>query len=260
MKNITCCRKKNLLLSLFVILLITSYTMPVTAQSGLSAEEILDRIDENMVSQSVISVSKMIIHKQGRTDIKEMKTWGLGRKKGFVEFYTPARDKGTKYLRIEDELWMYLPSVEKVVKISGHLLRQSMMGSDFSYEDMLNRLTLQDDYSAEIEGEEEYNGMQCYKLVLTAKHKEVTYYKRTILVEKDRFIAVKSEMYAKTGKLLKSSHVEKIEKIGDRYYPTHVVMTDELRKNSRTEFIMSEIEFDANIPESTFTRRNLEKR
>ncbi|MCP4727768.1 MAG: outer membrane lipoprotein-sorting protein [bacterium] len=260
MKNKINYRKKNLFISLAVILLAISYTLPVSAQGGLSAAEILDRIDENMVSQSVISVSKMIISKQGRTDIKEMKTWGIGKKKGFVEFYSPARDKGTKYLRIEDELWMYLPSVEKVIKISGHLLRQSMMGSDFSYEDMLNRLTLQDDYSAEIEGEEEFNGMECYKLVLTAKHKEVTYYKRTILVEKDRFIAVKSEMFAKTGKLLKSSYVEQIEKIGDRYYPTHVVMVDELRRNSRTEFIMSDIQFDANIPESVFTRRNLQKR
>lgn len=244
----------------FITVYIPPNTQILNAQDRLSASEILDRIDENMVSNTVISSSKMIIHKQGRTDIKEMKTWGVGRKKGFVEFYSPARDKGTKYLRIEDELWMYLPSVEKVVKISGHLLRQSMMGSDFSYEDMLNRLTLQDDYSAEITGEEDFRGMSCYVLELTAKHREVTYYRRVILVEKERFIAVKSQMYAKTGKLLKSSHVEKIDKIGDRFYPTHIVMTDELRKNSQTEFIMSDVEFDVSIPESIFTRRNLEKR
>jgi outer membrane lipoprotein-sorting protein len=251
--------KRTISRLLFVIFVIF-YASSTAAQSSPGAMEILDKIDENMVSNSVISLSKMIIYKQGRTDVKEMKSWGIGKKKGFVEFYSPARDKGTKYLRIEDELWMYLPSVEKVVKISGHLLRQSMMGSDFSYEDMLNRLTLKEDYSAEIIGEEEFNGTPCYKLELTAKHKEVTYYRRIILVEKERFIAVKSELYAKTGKLLKSSHVEKIEKIGDRYYPTHIVMIDELRKNSRTEVVMSEVEFDVNIPESVFTRRNLEKR
>ncbi|MFC1563378.1 outer membrane lipoprotein-sorting protein [candidate division KSB1 bacterium] len=259
MKTKTSIFQNTMTAALAAALLLAAFTMSY-GQRQITASEILEKIDENMISQSVISGSKMIIHKQGRTDIKEMKSWGVGRKKGFVEFYSPARDKGTKYLRIDDELWMYLPSVEKVIKISGHLLRQSMMGSDFSYEDMLNRLKLQEDYDAEIIGEEEFNGMQCYKLEMTAKHKEVTYYRRTVLVEKSKFIAVKSEMFAKSGKLLKSMHVEKIEEFDNRFYPTHILMIDELRKNSRTEFIMSDVEFDADIPESTFTRRNLEKR
>jgi len=67
-------------------------------------------------------------------------------------------------------------------------------------------------------------------------------------------------MYAKTGKLLKDMTVQKIEKIRDRFYPTQMTMQDKLKKNSRTEFIVTEIDFDVNIPESIFTRRNLEKR
>lgn len=230
------------------------------SQSKLTADEILDKVDQNMVSTSVISEAKMIIHNKDRIDTKIMKSWGVGKKKGFTEFTAPSRDKGTKYLRVDDNLWMYLPSVEKVIKLSGHLLRQSMMGSDFSYEDALDRLKLRDDYSVEIIGDEEYNGEQCYVLELTATHKEVTYYRRKIWVDKKKFIGIKSELYAKTGKLLKEMTVQKVEEFDGRYYPVHSTMENKLRKNSKTEFIVTSIEFDADIPESVFSRRNLEKR
>ena len=101
--------------------------MPLYAQTRLTADEILDRIDRNMVSTTVIKTSKMVIHQKDRVDTKKMKVWGRGKNSAFVEFTKPTRDKGTKYLRLEKNLWMYLPNIEKVIKISGHLLRQSMM-------------------------------------------------------------------------------------------------------------------------------------
>jgi len=237
-------------------------TLSSQGQTGknLTAEEILDAIDNNMFSSSVSYTSRMIIHHQKRIDEKAMKSWGEGRDKGFVEFTAPARDKGTKYLFLDDNLWMYIPNVEKVIKISGHLLRQSMMGSDFSYEDSMSRVKLREDYKAVVIDEEEIDGRACYILELTAVRKDVTYYRRKIWVDKERFVALKSERYAKTGKLLKLMTTQNIQKIGGRYYPTKLTMEDMIRKNSKTELIIENIQFDIKIPKSTFTRRNLEKK
>ncbi len=232
----------------------------VAAQNTLTANEILDKIDKNMVSSTVYYSAQMIIHQRNRINAKEMRVWSEGKKNAFVEFLSPARDKGTKYLRLDESLWMFLPSIEKTIKISGHLLRQSMMGSDFSYEDSLDRIRLQEDYTATIIGEELLNNRLCYVLDLIAAKKEVTYYRRKMWIDKEQFIGLKTELYAHTRKLLKVMTANTIERVQNRYYPVHVEMRDQLRKNTYTEFIITEIEFDVDIPGSIFSLRNLERR
>jgi len=242
------------------LLVLAGFAGRNSAQSKPTASAILDAIDQNMVPKTIMYTARMIIYHPNRTDVKEMKTWAEGMDKGFVIFTAPARDKDTKYLKLGDNLWMYLPSVEKVIKISGHLLRQSMMGSDFSYEDSLERQKLREYYGAVVLDDDEIDGRPCYVLELTAIRKDATYFRRKIWVDKERNIALRSERYAKTGKLLKVMSVQKIERFSSRYYPTHISMEDKLRKDSKTEFIMEDIQFDVQIPPSTFTRRNLEKK
>jgi len=242
------------------ILLFVLIKAGAQTDTSVNADKILDEIDSNMFSTTITYTGRMIIHHKDRADEKVMKVWGEGKNKGFIIFTEPARDKDTKYLKLVDDLWMYLPNIEKVIKISGHLLRQSMMGSDFSYEDSMERNKLREDYKAVLTGEEELNGRPCYVLELTAVTREVTYYRRKIWVDKEMFIAWKSQRYAKTGKLLKVMTVKNIDKFDDRYYPTHMVMEDKLRKDSSTEFIIEDAEFNVNIPASVFTRRNLERR
>ncbi len=245
---------------MFFIGLITLAPLTATAQNTFTADEILEKIDKNLISSTVIYSAKMIIHQRDRIDTKEMRVWGEGKKNTFVEYLSPARDKGTKYLRLDESLWMFLPSIEKTIKISGHLLRQSMMGSDFSYEDSLDRNKLQEDYTATISGEEILNERLCYVLDLIAAHKDVTYHRRKMWIDKEQFVGLKTELYAHTGKLLKVMTANTIERVQDRYYPVHVEMRDQLRKNSYTEFVITKIEFDTDIPESIFSLRNLERR
>ena len=245
------------LLLLLPILVLSKSTY---AQTGITAQAILDEIDRNMISVTSVSTGKMLIHQKNRILTKEMRSWNRDSKTGFIEFISPARDKGTKYLRLDDNLWMYLPNIEKVIKISGHLLRQSMMGGDFSYEDLMDRTTLLEDYTSTLLEDEDYENNTTYVLELIANYKEVTYYRRKLWVDKEKFVALKSELYAKTGKLLKVMTVEKVELIQGRHYPTHIIMQDLIRKNSKTEFMVTSIEFDADIPDVIFTMRNLEKK
>ena len=233
--------------------------MQAGIKNKITAEEIVNRIDENMVPNSLQHRSKMIIHQSRRIDEKEMLSFALSIDTSFAIFLNPSRDRDTKYLKLGDNLWMYLPSVEKVIKIAGHMLRQSMMGSDFSYEDTLEYSKLITHYEPEIIGEEVIDGRECYILQLTAILHDVTYYMRKIWVDKERFIVLKSELYAKSGKLLKLMTVLKVEKYGDRFYPTHVVMENKLRKDTKTEMVTSEIKFDVFIPEELFSIRNLNR-
>ena len=105
-----------------------------------TGKEILERIDKNMASKSTISTSKMVIHGARQTRTIEAKSWGMGDEKSFTEYLAPAREKGTKMLKLEDKLWIYSPGSDRTIQISGHMLKQSLMGSDLSYEDMMDNV------------------------------------------------------------------------------------------------------------------------
>ncbi|MEN8154901.1 MAG: outer membrane lipoprotein-sorting protein [Acidobacteriota bacterium] len=241
----------------YLILLLPVF---IFSQNELKPFEILEKIDENMVYKSAYTEIDMIISIKNRKIIKKMSSYSVGNNKSFIEFLSPARDKGTKMLKLDDIIKIYYPSAERVMRLSGHMLRRSMMGSDFSYEDMTEKSKkLFEEYSGKRLGDEKINGRNCYVILLTSKIKKQTYFTRKIWVDEERFIGLKEELYAKSGKLLKILKVEDIKFFKNRYYPTTVILEDKLRKNSSTRMELKKIEFDIKIPESTFMERNLLK-
>ena len=103
----------------------------------------------------------MTVVKGDRTKSYKLHSYGRGAEEAAIEYLEPARDKGTKMLKKNEELWMWLPSVEKTQKLSGHMLRQGMMGSDMSYEDLMEQSTWRNAYSGTISGEETVDGRKC---------------------------------------------------------------------------------------------------
>ena len=244
----------------FIFIYIVSIGYRCFCQDVPSAIDILDRIDRNMVFQTAYLEIDMIITVKNRTITKSMVSYSLGNEKSYMEFSSPPRDRGTKILKIKDIVKVYYPSAERVMRISGHMLRQSMMGSDFSYEDMTERAKkLREEYSAEVKGEEEVNGTPCYLLVMTSKLKKQTYFTRKTWVDKHRFLVLKEELYAKSGKLLKTLEVNDVKTFKNRFYPTKITMEDKLRKDSQTQLVLKKIDFDIVIPEETFSERQLLK-
>lgn len=238
----------------FLILVLSDLAKP----QELSGEEIIRRVDKNATYDKIEYYGKMTIKKGGKSRLKTMHVYAEGSDKAFIEFTNPE-DKRTKYLKLSNELWMYFPDAEDVIKISGHMLRESMMGSDFSYEDVMENEELIKRYSVRVLGNEVIKDRDCYVLELTAKDKKVTYARRKLWVDKERFVTLKIQLFALSGKLLKELVVEKVEKFGDRYFPTKLTMMNKLMKDSATVFEITGVNFSADIPEGTFSKRSLER-
>jgi len=255
-------RRRTIMTHFFLVSMVILFLIPKgTPGQELTAEMILARIDDNMVYESAYSEIDMIITIGKRVIKKELVSYAEGIEKSFVEFLSPARDRGTKMLKVGKVLKIYFPSAERVMRLSGHMLKQSMMGSDFSYEDMMETAEeLKEEYEVKLLGEEIFNDIPCYVLELESKDESKTYFFRKIWVDKEKFIGHKAEFSAKSGKLLKVMTVGDIQSFKDRYYPTRVTMEDKLRENSKTEMVIKTIQFDAPIPEGTFTERNLMRR
>jgi len=248
--------KRSYLIFGILVLLIFSAANAVETPSG---EWILKQVDKNIGSDNKISVGAMIIHgRRGSRTIKS-KSWLKGTNISFTEYLAPARERGTKMLKLADELWTYSPSTDRTIKISGHMLRQSVMGSDFSYEDMMEDPELHKLYEAEVIAEETYDERLCWVLELTALVDDIAYYSRKIWVDKERFIALKEQRYARSGKLLKSTEISDIIRVQNRWVPREMLFKDELKGGKGTEFLLESIEFNADIPAHIFTKASLRK-
>lgn len=225
---------------------------------AITADEILAAMDKNRTYGSVSYNGTMEIHINDEVRTKQMKVTGVGDSKALVEFTNPS-DEGVKYLKINKDLWIYFPSEQDVVKISGHLLQEGMMGSDVSYEDALESDAVKTKYNASVEKEEVYENNDCWVLLLESKVKDAPYFKRRMWVDKKSFTVHKEEMYAKSGKLLKQSKIIETVTIGSRHFPSKVEMVNKLRNNSRTVFTMTNIAFDIKVSDDLFSLQNLQR-
>ncbi|MDG5813956.1 outer membrane lipoprotein-sorting protein [Chitinispirillales bacterium ANBcel5] len=227
---------------------------------SMSGDEILLKMDQNRNFSSMQYRATMTIIVGNETRTKEMTVKAISgeERKAMVEFTNPE-DRGTKYLMIGDNLWIYFPSEKDVVRISGHMLKEGMMGSDLSYEDALRSDELRKKYSVSVIGEESIEGRKCFIIQLDAKVRNVPYYKRKMWVEKEKFVAVKEKMYARSGRLLKKANLLEVKVVGERTVPVKMEMVNKLRKDSRTVFEMHEVVFDKEMDESRFSIRYLRR-
>ncbi|MBN2355984.1 outer membrane lipoprotein-sorting protein [candidate division KSB1 bacterium] len=243
------------IISIIVILLSASAARP----QNPSGEAILIKIDANLSSRNRIVTSKMVIHGRRGSRTIEAQSWVQGIDKAFTEYLAPAREKGTKMLKLGDQLWMYSPSTDRTIQISGHMLRQSVMGSDLSYEDMMQDPKLANHYHATVEGVERIEERACWVLSLKAKTEDMAYETRKLWVDQEREIPLREDLFAKSGKLLKQMELKDIRMTEGRWYPMRMIFKDMLKTGKGTEFIVETIRFDQDIPDYLFSKAGLKK-
>jgi len=238
---------------LSIILMITS---SVYAQN---ADQIIDKVDANMSSKNRIIESEMTIHGKRNSRTITSRSFSVGDKKSFTEYLSPAREQGTKMLKLENQLWIYSPSTDRIIQISGHMLRQSLMGSDLSYEDMMDDRKLTDIYNAIVVGEESIDDRNTYVLILKAKVSDAAYDSRKIWIDTERYVPLKEDLFAKSGQLLKRTTLSGIVKIQGRWFPTKMIYKDMLKQGNGTEFKITSIKFDQEIEDYIFTKAALKQ-
>jgi len=231
----------------------------VTGFGGQDADEILKRVEQNLSSDNRIFESSMIIHGARTTRTITSKTYAVGDKQSFTEYLSPPREQGTKMLKLETRLWIYSPSTDRIIQIAGHMLRQSVMGSDLSYEDMMEDRKLTEIYSASVAGSEMIEGRKTWVLELTAKVSDVAYYSRKMWIDAERYVPLREELYARSGQLLKRTTLSEVEKFNGRWFPTKVIYKDLLKQGDGTEFKMTSIKFDQQIQDYIFTKAALKQ-
>jgi len=223
-----------------------------------SAADLLARVDTNEIYSSISYTGRMTIEYQGKRYVKTFTAHARGSSESFVEFLNPE-DKGTKYLKTAGRLYVYSPDTEEVMLISGHLLKESMMGSDLSYEDTIDNEKLSVRYAPVLAGREVHQGRDAWVLDLTARKKTESYPRQKLWIDVETGDVLRTELYALSGAKLKEYTLIRAETIGTRRFPVESEMRDLLRKGSRTVFLLENVVLDRPVPDSVFSLRNLER-
>jgi len=237
-----------------------SFTFLLGQSDNMTVQDIIKAMDHNLNAKSRVMTSKMIVHGRRTSRTIESRNWVVGIDQAFTEYLSPPREAGTKMLKLYDKLWIYSPQTDRVIQISGHMLRQSVMGSDMSYNDMMEDRPLEELYIATLEGSVLIDGRDHWIMHLEAKVKGLSYPKRRAWIDKEYLLPIKEELYGKSGKLLKTSTMDGIKKVQGRWFPSRFIFKDELKRNSKgTEWHIEDIEFDVDIQESRFSKAKLRK-
>lgn len=224
-----------------------------------SAEEIIKKVDYNMTAETSIMESDMVIYGKRNSRTISSRGYSRGKFDSFTEYLAPEREKGTKMLKLKDYLWIYSPSSDRTIQLSGHMLRQSVMGSDLSYEDMMEDRALLDMYSAKLEAEEVIDGRKMWVISLVAKVDDATYHSRKVWVDQEYYVPRQEELFAKSGQMLKKTVLSDIKKVGSRWYPHKINYKDVLKDGKGTDFIIKKVEINVPISDDVFTKASLKK-
>lgn len=243
-------KKFNILVILLIVFIANS------SFAELTGDDIVKKADAIVNRGDFICNLEMNVYKGNEiTKTYKMEMFSAGLNKMLVLFDFPPRDKGRAYLKNEDKMWIYLPEVKKSMRIPE---QQSFEGSDFNNHDVLE-INLQENYRAEIIGEEDINGRDAYKLELKSKTKKVVYDKIIYWVSKKDFAPLKREFFSLSGKKLKTLILEKDNNLSD-FRPDAYIMSNEMERDKKTIMKVSNLREHVRHDGKIFTLEYLERR
>ena len=246
---------------LVILVSIFNTGLSVTGQtSNIDAKEIIRIADERFRGLSSKGEFTMTIVRPGWSRMVTMKSWSKGTEFSMIYITSPAKEKGQVFLKRDNEMWNWIPAIERLVKIPPSMMLQSWMGSDFTNDDLLKESSIVKDYMHNLIGEEEVNGINCYKLELTPyEDAAVVWGKLVVWISKKNYNRLKTEYFDEDLYLVNVEHLTEIKMMSDRLIPTRMEMVPVDEDGNKTILVFDEIEFDIPIKESFFSQQNMKR-
>lgn len=237
---------------------------PGSAQEGNTSSvdvgEIVRKADLKMRGESSHGKMKMTIVRPNWTREMEIELWSKGTEKMLLVLLAPARDRGTAFLKRENEIWNWQPTIDRTIKMPPSMMMQSWMGSDFTNDDLVKESSIVKDYNPALLGEDTIEGRPSWKVKLTPKADAPVVWDEIITyISKEEHLQLKSEFYDETGALVHTIYGKNIRKMDDRIIPSRleVVPADEEGKKTVIEY--EELEFGIDLNPSFFSIRNMKR-
>jgi outer membrane lipoprotein-sorting protein len=241
-----------------LILIISALSPGLLGQEN--AVEIVRKSNDLLRGVSSYSELRMRIEKPDWSREMRLKMWALEPDFGLVFVISPARDKGNVTLKRQTEVWNWLPSVRRVIKIPPSMMLQSWMGSDFTNDDLVRQSSLVEDYEHTIAGVDTLDGYPCWRIDMIPKPDAGVVWGKVIMwIAKEHYWQLKSDFFDEDGTIVKSMRASEIKNLGGRRLPARLEMVPFDEPGNKTIMIYEELEFDIDIKVNFFSQQNMKR-
>ncbi len=220
------------------------------------AEDIIKKLDNNMRGISIYMQLKMSITSLGHTRVMKMQSWSEGTKKSFVKVIYPPRDKGITFLSLDNQMWQYIPKIERTIKIPPSMMLQNWMGSDITNDDMVKQSSIIEDYTPRILKKQ---GKIVTLELIPKEDAAVVWGKIISRIDTNTYTSQKDIFFDEDGKEVREFIYKKVRKFSKYYLPTYWKVQSSDKKTSFTEIILEEVEYDQAISEQYFKKSALKR-
>lgn len=239
--------------------LITTVLMLAIAMatiSAVTAEQIVREMDALETFGTSYSEGEIVTTDRFGKKTSTFKAWSRGAYDSLIEF-TSVAERGQKVLRTEGELYLFYPDAEELIRLQGAALRQSMLGSDISYEDMTGEKDTLAQYDVKLLRNEVFNGRSCHVLQFDAKTRTVAYPRQVVWVDTETYMVWRGEFSTQSGRLLKEMEVLETMEADGRTLPGVTRISDKMKRDSATEMRLVKLDIDISLDPAIFTLQNL---
>lgn len=232
---------------------------PLQSQE-LTALDIIKIADEKNRGETMQGEMTMTIVRQKWERTISMKSWSKGDKYFLIYITAPAKEKGQVFLKVDKEMWNYVPTISRMIKIPPSMMMQSWMGSDFTNDDLVKQSSIVVDYDHHLLAEETIRGKECYKLELIPHEDAAVVWGKIISwITKDGYDLWKSEYYDEEGELQNIENAYDIKDMGDRKIPTRMEIIPVDKEGQKTVLNIISTTFNKPIEDSFFSKQNMKK-
>ncbi len=239
----------------------TFLALLTTPVQGQTARAILEQIDQLLRGDSSHGRVSMEITTEHWSRSLEMEMWSLGTERSLVRVLSPAREAGIATLKAGQEVWNYLPRVDRTIKVPASLMMGSWMGSHFTNDDLVKESSIVDDYDFEIAYEGDRDGVDVWEFSLIPKPEAPVVWGRVEeQVRKADMMPTWVRYYDEDGDLIRTIEFSDYQIMSGRLVPVRMSVIPTDKPDERTTLIYHELDFDVDIDESFFSLRNLRAR
>ncbi len=234
--------------------------MILSVTNAQDAKEIVKKANDLAMGKTSRGTMTMTIERPTWSRTVSMKSWSMGNDYYMILITEPARDKGQVFLKRGSDMWNYIPSINRMIKIPPSMMSQSWMGSDFTNDDLVKMNSIVEDYDHTITGSENVGGYDCFKIQLIPHDDAAVVWGKIILwIDKDEYYEMKVEYYDEDMKLVTIQTAGNIKQFGDRKLPSYMEMIPVDKPGQKTIINTDEAEFNVEIPESFFSQQNMKQ-
>lgn len=225
-----------------------------------AGREIVEKVEQLLWADTMQGEFDMRIVTPRWERTLSLRVWMERPKRSFVRVLAPAKEAGIGSLRIRDEMWNYLPAVERTVKIPPSMMLQPWMGSDFTNDDLVKQSSAIDDYVQTVAGRERVDGQLLWKVEALPRPEAAVVWGRIVYWVRGDFVPVKEEFYSDRGELVRVMAFSDIRPVGGRAIPTRWDMRPLGKPGHSTTIVVKDARYNVALDEEIFTQRNLQKR